>query len=75
VAEGRERKAFGQHSGHGKKLAEHPELIECLWLVKSGVPYDVAFSLLPEERFAYVVVMARFEGSEFLWDQMRWKER
>jgi hypothetical protein len=39
------------------------------------VPFDVAFSLPPEERFAYVVVMAGFEGNVFLWDEMRWKER
>jgi hypothetical protein len=46
-----------------------------LWLVKSGVPYDVAFSLLPEERFAYVVVMAKFEGSSFNWERMAWEQR
>ena len=43
--------------------------------MKNGVPYDVAFSLPAEDRFAYVVILAGFEGQLFLWDQMRWKER
>jgi hypothetical protein len=33
-----------------------------LYLVKNGVPFDVAFSLPVDERLAYVVVFGTLEG-------------
>jgi hypothetical protein len=36
-----------------------------LWLVWHGVPFDVAFSLPREDRFAYSVIFGRFEGGKF----------
>ena len=55
-----------------KKLARHPELIETLWLVKNGVPYEAAFELDAEERMAYLVIFAEFQGAKFDWRAMRW---
>ena len=43
--------------------------------MKNGVPFDVAFSLPPDERLAFVVVLGRLDGGEFDFVAMRWKER
>ena len=51
-----------------------PEINEILWLVKHGVPFDVAFSLPPEERFAFAVIFGRFEGGKFDFDKMTFVE-
>jgi hypothetical protein len=37
------------------------------------VPFDVAFSLPPDERLAYVVAVGTLEGQEFDWQALRWK--
>jgi hypothetical protein len=47
----------------------------CLWLVKNGVPYDVAFDLDDTDLLAHVIVMGEYEGSEWSWSDMRWKPR
>jgi hypothetical protein len=39
------------------------------------VPFDVAFSLPPEDRLAWVVVIGRLDGGEFDFASMTWKER
>ena len=39
------------------------------------MPFDVAFSLSPEERLAFVVVLGRLDGGEFDFAALRWKER
>lgn len=52
-----------------------PELVECLYLVKNGVPYDVAFSLPPAERFAYFLTFAEFDGNQWDWNAMAFVER
>jgi hypothetical protein len=36
------------------------------------VPFDVAFSLPPEERMAYVVIFGTLDGQEFDWPSLRW---
>jgi hypothetical protein len=38
------------------------------------VPFDVAFSLPPEERLAWVVAFGTLDGREFDWSQRCWKE-
>lgn len=43
--------------------------------MKNGVPYDVAFSLPPAERFAYYLIMAEFEGHVWDWNTMQFVER
>ena len=58
-----------------ERLANDGELTECLWLVRNNVPFDVAFSLDPETRFAYAVILARFEGSDYDFATNKWKPR
>jgi hypothetical protein len=43
------------------------------WVIKNGVPFDVAYSLDEEELWAYSIVFAQFEngGKEFDWSSMR----
>jgi hypothetical protein len=43
-----------------------------LYLVKNGVPFDVAFSLPVDERLAYVVVFGTLEGKTFDWPTGQW---
>jgi len=48
-----------------------------LWIIKNGVPYDVAHSLYDWELLAYFVVFAQFENGnlEFDWEKFRFIER
>jgi len=46
-----------------------------LWLVKNGIPYDIAMNLDDVERLAYAVIMGQFDGNSFNWDRGQWKER
>jgi hypothetical protein len=39
------------------------------------VPFDVAFSLAPEDRLAWVIALGRLDGGEFDLAAMTWKER
>jgi len=39
------------------------------------VPFDVAFSLSPEDRLAWVVAIGRLDGGDFDFVSMTWKER
>ena len=48
-------------------------MIDCLYLVKCGVPFDIAFSLSDTERLAFVVVMGTLDGNVFDWDELRWE--
>ena len=46
-----------------------------LFLVKNGVPYDVAMRLSPTRRVAYVVAIGELAGGAFDWRTMSWKDR
>ena len=63
------------YSGQRGKLSRHPDLIDCLFLVRNGVPFDVAFSLPPDERLAWIVAFGTIDGREFDWHTLRWIER
>lgn len=54
-------------------LSRDPEIVDCLFLVKSGVPFDVAFSLDPVMRLAWVVILGEFGGLSFNWAEGRWE--
>ena len=56
------------------KLSRHPDLIDCLYLVRNGVPFDVAFSLPDDERIAFVVALGSLDGRRFDWNRMEWDE-
>ena len=57
---------------HRGKLARHPVLIDCLYLVKHGVPYEIAFSLPSDERMAYVIAFGTLAGHTFNWSTFGW---
>ena len=40
----------------------------------NGVPFDVAFSLEPEERLDWVVALGTLDGREYDWTTRRWKQ-
>jgi len=46
-----------------------------LWLVKNGVPYDVAFNMGEADILAHMIVFASFEGTNFDWRRMRWEPK
>jgi hypothetical protein len=48
-------------------------LIDCLYLVRNGVPFDVAFTLSEADRLAYVVALGTLDGRVFDWQAMCWK--
>ena len=54
------------------KRVEHSDLVTCLWLVKNGVPYDVAFSLDPVDRMAYTIIFGQMEGKQWDWNSLSW---
>jgi hypothetical protein len=43
-----------------------------LYLVRNGVPFDVAFALPAAERAAYVIALGRLEGHLFDWERFQW---
>jgi hypothetical protein len=40
----------------------------------NGVPYDVAFSLPPDERMAHVVAIGTLNGGRFNWGTLTWED-
>jgi hypothetical protein len=56
-----------------RMLVESGELRSCLYLVKNGVPFDVAFSLEQHEVTAYCIVFGILDGDEWDWSAMAWK--
>jgi hypothetical protein len=48
---------------------------ECLWLVKNGVPFDVAFGLDEVRRTAWAIAFSEMEsGKRFNWTSMEFDE-
>jgi len=47
---------------------------DCLWLVKNGVPVDLAFGLDAETRTAWAILFAEMEGQRFNWDRFEFKD-
>ncbi|HEY0206459.1 MAG TPA: hypothetical protein VGC15_20190 [Acetobacteraceae bacterium] len=48
------------------------DLVDCLFLVRNGVPLDVAFSLDAGERTAWVIVIGQMDGLTWDWAAMAW---
>lgn len=46
-----------------------------MWLIRNGVDEELAWSLSRPERLARAVVFAEFEGAEYDWRAMKFKER
>ena len=51
-----------------------PTIRQCLWLVKNGVPFDVAFSLGANERLAWSIIMSEHEGAKFNWNTLAFED-
>ena len=66
---------FRGAGGQRGKLSRHPDLIDCLYLIRNGVPFDVAFSLPTDERMAFVVALGTLDGRVFDWRTLHWKPR
>ena len=47
-------------------------MLDCLYLVRNGVPFDVAFALPDTERQAWIVAIAWLDGIDFDWANKRW---
>ena len=47
--------------------------MDCLFLVRNGVPFDVAFCLAAEERRAWVVALGTLDGGVFDFDRNAWE--
>jgi hypothetical protein len=45
-----------------------------LWLIKNGIPFDVAFALDDVRRGAFAIAFSEMEGNEFDWHTMSFKE-
>lgn len=46
-----------------------------MYLIKHGFGVDVAFGCSPQFRLASVVTLAGFDGNEFDWDAMRFRDK
>lgn len=46
-----------------------------LWLVKNGIPWDVANSLDKKFRDAFSIIFSEMEGNKFNWNMMRFEEK
>jgi hypothetical protein len=47
-------------------------LIDCLYLIRHGVPFDVAFSLTANDRAAFVIACGTLDGHSFDWSRFDW---
>lgn len=43
---------------------------EGLWLIKNGIPFDVAFSLDDIHRVGWSIIFAEMNGATFNWETM-----
>lgn len=53
-------------------LSRNSDLIDCLFLVMNGVPFDVAFTLDEEMRRSFVVIIGQLKGLRYDWTTGRW---
>lgn len=43
--------------------------------MSKGVPYDVAMSMSPARRLAFIVLIGEAEGGHYDWRRMAWEKR
>jgi hypothetical protein len=56
-----------------ERLSQDANLVDCLFLVMNGIPFDVAFSLDDDERLAWVVVIGTLKGRTYNWFTREWE--
>lgn len=57
---------------------QNPDFRGRCWLVRNGVPFDRVFEcdrLMPHERQAMSITFSEFEGNEWDWQAMQFKEK
>jgi len=74
MAKAKKRELSARQKSLLRNLILDPELNECLLLVKYGVPFDVAFSLTWQDRFAWCVILQRFDGAKFNFQKMKFED-
>ena len=57
-----------------RTMTRSADLVDSLWLVRNGIPFDVAFSLDQDERTAWIIVLGELNGRVWDWGAMRWVE-
>jgi hypothetical protein len=65
----------GPSQDEAQSIAEDPLLVQQLWLIKNGIPFDIAMSIDVAEGKAWAVIFGQFEGGEYDWAANRWKDR
>ena len=45
-----------------------------LFLIKRGVPWEVAINLPPHESLAFCVIFGEQEGGKFNWSALKWEQ-
>lgn len=55
-----------------KAIVDSGEMRSCLYLVKNGVPFDVAFSLPQHEVVAWTIIFGELDGGKWSWSSMSW---
>lgn len=57
-----------------RRIGQAADYREILWLVKNGVPWDVAACMEPIQRQATAVIFSEMEGHTFDWYAMRFEK-
>ena len=57
-----------------RRMISDQETQECLFLVRNGIPYDVAFSLNANMRYAWCVIFQRFDNKKFNFKTMQFED-
>lgn len=55
-----------------KAIVEQPYFREIVKLIKFGIPYNVAFSISPVLRSAFLIAIGKQEGGNFNWSTFGW---
>lgn len=58
-----------------RQIADDNDISDRLYLVRNGVPFDVAMSIDAEVRVAWVVILGQQDGYQFDWDTLTWSKR
>ena len=54
-------------------LSKSGELVDSPFLVRNGIPFDVAFSLDSDMRLAFCIILGELGGRGCNWDKMAWE--
>jgi hypothetical protein len=57
-----------------KRIATAPAVRECLWLIRNGVDFDLAFGLDDITRAAWCIIVSEQEGGKFNWHRMEFED-